>query len=133
VAGLIVLDASVLIAHLDANDANHRRAETALLGTTEHDLAASSITLAEVLVGPARAGRLKTAQAALHDLSLAEVPVPSGAAEQLATLRAQTGLKLPDCCVLLAAQQMRADGVLTFDERLAKRAGESGYGWVPVR
>jgi predicted nucleic acid-binding protein len=43
----------------------------------------------------------------------------------LAGLGAATGLKLPDCCVLLAAEQV--DGaVATFDDRLAAVARERG-------
>jgi predicted nucleic acid-binding protein len=34
-------------------------------------------------------------------------------------MRAQTGLKLPDCCVLLAAEDEEAQGVASFDDRLA--------------
>jgi rRNA-processing protein FCF1 len=40
-------------------------------------------------------------------------------------LRAGTGLKLPDCCVLLAAQDH--DGIVaSFDKDLAQRARELG-------
>ncbi|MPZ28437.1 MAG: PIN domain-containing protein [Micromonosporaceae bacterium] len=125
---MIIVDASVLIAHLDRNDALHARAQRVLEETAEFPLAASGITLAEVLVGPARAGRLGAAEAALRDLEVGEVPVPAGAAGRLAELRADTGLKLPDCCVLLAAQEVAAEAVLTFDDRLAKRARDLGYG-----
>lgn len=124
---MIVLDASVLIAHLDAADANHARARDALLAVADHPLAASTLTMAEVLVTPARVGALHAAQDALRELEVGDVPLPADAAPLLATLRADTGLKLPDCCVLFAAQQIEADGVLTFDERLAKRAGEWGF------
>jgi predicted nucleic acid-binding protein len=128
---MIVLDASVLIAHLDRTDAAHSRARAMLLATADFPVAASSITLAEVLVGPARTDRLALAQEALRDLAVAEVPVPAGAAARLAELRADTGLKLPDCCVLLAAEEVSADAVLTFDDRLGKRARDLGYGWEP--
>jgi toxin FitB len=128
---VIVVDASVLIAHLNADDSCHSRAEAALLQTVGHPLAASSITLAEILVGPVRAGRLDVARAALGILDVEEVPIRVGAAERLAGLRAATGLKLPDCCVLLAAQEVHADAVLTFDDQLRKRAQELGYGWDP--
>lgn len=128
---MIVLDASVLIAHFDRDDAGHDRARAWLLETAEQPLAASAITLAEVLVAPARGGRLDTAHAALRDLGVGEVPVPAGAAERLAALRADTGLKLPDCCVLLAAQEVAADAVLTLDHRLAKRARALGYHTAP--
>jgi hypothetical protein len=82
-------------------------------------------------VGPARAGKLDVARAALGTLEVEEVPVRVGAAVRLAGLRADTGLKLPDCCVLLAAQEVHADAVLTFDDQLSKRAQELGYRWDP--
>jgi predicted nucleic acid-binding protein len=78
--------------------------------------------LAEVLVGPARTGRIHTAADALRRLGLTEVPLPSDGASQLARLRAETQLKLPDCCVLLAADE----AVLTFDDRLARAAEQRG-------
>jgi predicted nucleic acid-binding protein len=131
VACVIVVDASVLIAHFNRADACHDLARTLLLETAEHPLAASVITLAEVLVGPARAGTLGPARTALRELAIEEVPVPAGVAGRLATLRAETALRLPDCCVLLAAQELNADAVLTFDEHLAKRVRELGYEWAP--
>lgn len=123
---MIILDASVLIAHLDGHDAHHARATDALEQTSEA-LGVSSITLAEVLVGPAREGRLATARVALRALEVRELPLPGDAAERLAALRAEVGLRLPDCCVLLAAQE--ADGtVLTYDERLGREASRLGLG-----
>jgi predicted nucleic acid-binding protein len=122
---VIVLDATVLIAHLDSGDAHHDAAETRLLELAHEPFGASSITLAEVLVGPARSGRLSDAQAALHALGVAELTLPVDAAERLAALRATTELKLPDCCVLLAAEEAPA-GVLTFDARLAREAARRG-------
>jgi predicted nucleic acid-binding protein len=118
---VIVLDANVLIAHLDADDAHHERAREQLLNAADQQFAASPITLAEVLVGPTRAGRLREARGALDSLAVIELPLPANAAERLALLRAETQLKLPDCCVLLAAQDAKCP-VLTFDERLARAA-----------
>jgi len=46
------------------------------------------------------------------------VDLPPDAAIRLATLPAAPTLKQPDCCVLLAADQV-ADAVATFDDRLA--------------
>jgi hypothetical protein len=40
-------------------------------------------------------------------------------------------LKLPDCCVLLAAEDGRADAVLTFDDRLRRAAKRLGLGPGP--
>lgn len=122
---MIVLDASVLIAHLDTSDALHDRAFALLAALADEPFAASPITLAEVLVGPARAGRLDRAAAALRALEVAPVPLDGEAPARLAMLRAGTGLKLPECCVLLAAERAAA-GMATFDLRLAAAAGERG-------
>lgn len=126
---MIVIDASVLIAHFDARDAQHKRALHALSAAGGEALAASTITLAEVLVGPARAGRLDDARVALRDLGVGDLDLPADAATRLATLRAQTNLRLPDCCVLLSAQREHAS-LLTFDERLGKRAKGIGVNVV---
>ena len=118
---MIVVDASVLIAHLDTRDAQHERAEEQLLNAAGEELGASPITVAEVLVGPARHRRLADAERALAALAIHHVPLGEDAPVRLAALRAETGLKLPDCCVLLAAQQLGA-AVLSFDERLVRAA-----------
>lgn len=118
---MIVLDASVLIALLDGEDAHHQRAETLLAQEIDDDFAASSLTLAEVLVAPAREGRLDTVREALTDLEVEELPFPVDAAVKLAQLRAATGLKMPDCCVLLAAEGAEAR-IASFDDRLKNAA-----------
>lgn len=50
---MIVLDANVLIAHLDYTDALHERATDLLLDLADRQLGASPMTLADVLMGPA--------------------------------------------------------------------------------
>lgn len=124
---MIVLDASVLIAHLDQHDALHAAARERLRAAVKQRrrFGTSTITLAEVLVDPMRSGTLRSAQAALSALDVAELPLPANAAERLAALRTETALKLPDCCVLLAAEVANGS-VLTFDERLAREAAERG-------
>lgn len=124
---MIVLDASVLIAHFDRDDALHGRATEGLVEVADQQFGASSITLAEMLVGPSRAGHLAAAQAALRTLDVAEIPLPPNAATRLAALRVETMLKLPDCCVLLAAEDSGGT-VLTFDDRLAREAARMGLG-----
>ena len=94
-AGLTVLDASILLAHLDDTDPHAEAAQAILAG--EGEFAASTITLAEVLVGSARAQRLDEQLAALAGLEIREVAIEQGAAAQLARLRAETGLRMPDC------------------------------------
>jgi len=122
---LIVVDASVLIAHFDATDVHHERASALLLDVADEPLGASALTLAEVLVGPARAGQLDRGMAMLNQLGVSSVSLDEDAPGRLALLRAGTSLKLPDCCVLLAAR--KAHGALaTFDNRLAREATEQG-------
>jgi predicted nucleic acid-binding protein len=121
VAGVIVLDASVIIAYLDSEDDHHGRAEQLLAAEIDDDFGANSLTLAEVLVVPVRQDRLGEARAALRDLEVEELPFPVDAAVKLATLRAMTGLKMPDCCVLLAAEHTHGR-VATFDDRLSQAA-----------
>lgn len=120
---MIVLDASVLIAYLDDQDRHHVAAEALLAEAINDDLGANSLTLAEVLVVPAQGGRLDLVRAVLQDLEVAELPFPADAAVKLAQLRASTGLKMPDCCVLLAAEDSGAR-VACFDDRLARAAEE---------
>lgn len=122
---MIVLDASVLIAQLDGRDAHHGRARQLLAGSAAEPLGASAISLAETLVAPARAGRLADAAAAIERLGVAELPLGREAPVRLARLRADTGRKLPDCCVLLASQE--CEGILaSFDSALIGTAAALG-------
>ena len=123
---MIVVDGSVLIAHLDESDALHERAGDALLEAADRPLGCSPITLAEVLVGPARRDRLDAARAAVSELGVAVIPFGDDASTRLAELRAGSGLKLPDCCVLLAAHDAGAEAVLTFDDALAREVDRLG-------
>lgn len=122
---MIVLDASVLIAHLDEGDAHHERAKRLLADTGTEPLGASTISLAETLVAPARAGRLPDATTALARLGVQDLPLGEEASTRLAQLRTDTGRKLPDCCVLLAAKE-RDGSVASFDAALVGAAGELG-------
>jgi predicted nucleic acid-binding protein len=125
VARVIVFDASVLIAFLDGSDLHHDTAVELLERELDDEFAANPLTLAEVLVGPARAGHAAAALAALHDLEVAEQPFPPETPLRLAELRAATGLRMPDCCVLLAAQEAPAR-VASFDTRLLSAATQLG-------
>jgi predicted nucleic acid-binding protein len=122
---VIVLDASVLIAHLEATDAHHDRATELLVDAANESLGVSPLTLADVLVGPARSGKLDAAQTFIRELEIATIPLADDAPVRLATLRAGTRLRLPYCCVLLAAESTDAQ-VATFDDRLASSASALG-------
>lgn len=127
-AEIAVLDADVLIAHLDSKDVQHDRARAILTAFVQRgtNLRAGSVTLAEVMVGPAGSDRLAEVKEAISTLKVDEVPMAIGSAPRLAELRAETGCKLPDCCLLLAAEQAGATCVATFDERL--RTGAAAIG-----
>lgn len=118
---MIVLDASVLIAFLDNQDNHHTAAQRLLAHAIDDDLAVNSLTLAEVLVAPVRDGRLDRVLAALRALEVTELAFPADTAVRLAQLRVTTGLKLPDCCVVLAAEDAGAS-IASFDERLTQCA-----------
>ncbi len=123
---MIVLDSSVLIAHLDSDDAHHSRA-TEMLASIDVDepLGASTMTLAEVLVSPARTNRLPQAIDALARLGVEEIIWAGDVSLVLATIRVTTGLKMPDCCVLVAAEQVKGQ-IATFDKGLAGTAERRG-------
>jgi predicted nucleic acid-binding protein len=122
---VIILDASVLIGHFELADAHHIDA-TALLGAhASESFAASAITLAEVYVGAARAGRTDQLHQLLAQLQIESLAIPAGAARRLGELRATTNLRMPDCCVLYSAEQHNAT-IATFDDKLATRAADLG-------
>jgi hypothetical protein len=85
------------------------------------------VTIAEILVGPGRTGQLDDAEALLNLLGVRQVPLGHDAPSRLARLRADSGLKLPGCCVLLAAQDASAEAIATFDDRLIKAAHDLGF------
>lgn len=121
-----VVDADVLIAHLDADDAQHARAGACLEEAAgQGPLAASALTVAEVLVYPTAAGLGERAYSALQAMDLLVLDIPADAAMQLASLRARTGRRMPDCCVLLVAERT-GGAVLTFDDKLRTSAADVG-------
>ena len=118
---MIVLDASVLIGFIFDQDAHHDAAVALLRDAAGDPFGVSPVTLAEALVAPTRLGRVKAAERMLHEIGVTEIALPRDAAVQLAELRVESGLKMPDCCVLLAA--ITSNGaVATFDGRLANVA-----------
>jgi predicted nucleic acid-binding protein len=123
-----VLDASVMIALLDADDAHHVRATELIEEAirTNDTLACSVITMGEVLVGPARRGDADRAERLLNNLRVLTLAIPPDTATRLAKWRAETGVKMPDCCVLLAYADHPYGSLMTFDDRLAKAAVHLG-------
>jgi predicted nucleic acid-binding protein len=113
---LIVLDASVVIAHLDGADALHSAATKALNDYADDDLRLPASAYAECLVDPAVKGQVTKARGEIDALRLAIVPIDGAIAERSAALRAdRRSLRLPDAFVLAAAEELDADVVLTGD------------------
>lgn len=122
---MIVLDASVLIAHFEATDSHHAEATELLMAHAAEPFASSVVTLAEVYVGAARAGQAGRLHQLLARLEVESLDLPADAARRLGELRSTTHLKMPDCCVLYTAEHHDA-AVATFDEKLAARAVDLG-------
>jgi predicted nucleic acid-binding protein len=119
---MIVVDARVLIAFLDRADAHHEAA-VEWLADASPPLVVHPITLAEVLVAPTRNGSAEQAWAVLHSIGVELHSEPTDPL-QLARLRVNTGLRMPDCCVIDAARH-HGCAVATFDDRL-RRASATG-------
>jgi toxin FitB len=113
---LIVLDASVVIAHRDTSDVHHVAAEKALAEVVADDLRLPASAYSEVLVGPTSRGRAHRARGEIRALSLHVEPITEEIAERAAVLRARhRGLRLPDALVLGCAEVLGADAVVTAD------------------
>ncbi len=119
---MIVVDASVLIAYLDPNDAHHAAA-VEVLAAAVPPLLVHPVTAAEVLVAPIRAGVADDVWADLVAIGIELDDTPTDPMQQ-ARMRVETGCKMPDCCVLSCAAS-RGIGVATFDERLRRFAEPS--------
>jgi predicted nucleic acid-binding protein len=126
---VIALDAGVLIALFDANDAHHAAAEALFAAHPTEPMTIGPINQAEVLVRAAQENRDQQMLADLRALGITTTALPEDAAPRLARLRTHTGAKMPDCCVLLTAEQTSAR-VATFDERLRTSAQSWGLGVV---
>jgi predicted nucleic acid-binding protein len=122
---MIVVGASVAIGWLDDADPHHTSATQMLLEHVGDDLVLHPVTLAEVLVGPTRAGKVEVARDLLLRAGFrADVPDVDQPV-RLARMRVDSGLKLPDCCVLDVASFHGAP-LATFDTRLADEARGRG-------
>ncbi len=124
--GVIVVDAGVIIAILDANDAHHAAARVALQSALADggDLVLPASAYAEILVAPfRRSSRAAATVESLVDALPATVqPITRPIARAAAQLRARHGAKmrLPDALVVATAQEIGAERLLTTDRRWPK-------------
>jgi predicted nucleic acid-binding protein len=122
---VIAIDASVLIGHLNPADPHHQAATDILLTGTPGRMLVHTITLAEVLVGGVRIGQGASMRDDLRAAGITVAPHDDDEPLRLAELRARSGLKLPDCCVLDVAIRHQA-GLATFDNALSAEATRCG-------
>ena len=120
--GLTHLDAGVIIAFLDGDDAHHDAARSALTEAVDDTerLALAASALAECLVGPARTGpqAVEIVRTLVERLPASVVDLDADIAARAAGLRARhRSLKLPDALVLATAEQSGADRLITTDRR----------------
>jgi len=120
---LVVLDASLVIAFLDPDDALHAPAVEALTEHQHAELLIPASAYAEILVAPYRVGSEAVAEveAFLSDFGVRLQPITTEIARNAARLRGSSrGLRLPDALVLATADELEADSVLTGDESWAR-------------
>jgi len=126
-AGVVVLDASALIALYSSGDAHHSWALEMFRDTAASKLEMPVLSFAEILVHPTRQGKREKFLSSISGLGLEVIELPAQAALELASLRHQTNLKMPDVVVLQRA--VAVGGTLaTTDRKLAETA--SGLGLV---
>ncbi|BDZ52182.1 hypothetical protein GCM10025867_44230 [Frondihabitans sucicola] len=122
---MIVLDANVLIAYLDQRDDSHRSALDLLESQVAEELRASVLTVAEALVHPTRHGRDGASLDSLSAIGVEVVGVSADEARDIARLRAESRLRMPDAVVLHLAVKT-SGAVATFDTTLARVARDAG-------
>ena len=117
--GVAVVDASVLIATIDHRDVHHERATSELKAVRQrHTLALPAVAFSEALVVPYRTSQSegRSVEGGLRRLGRVE-PITEAIASRAAQLGARRQIKLPDALILATATALRAQEILTFDER----------------
>lgn len=123
---LVVLDASVVIAFLDPDDALHDAAVEVFTEYQHDELLIPASAYAEILVGPHRKGAEAVAEveAFLADFAVRIETLTPAIARSAAKARSESrSLRLPDALVLATADELDADRVLTGDESWAAISG----------
>ncbi|HZP97183.1 MAG TPA: PIN domain-containing protein [Candidatus Limnocylindria bacterium] len=118
-----VVDASLIIALLDADDAHHQRATATLADPRLEDIVLPASAYAETLIGPSRRGpaAIKAVDDLLSDLAAEVAPISREVARRAARLRAaRPSLRLPDALVLATGDVLEATAVLTTDRRWSR-------------
>lgn len=124
-AGIVVLDAGVLIALSSESDAHHEWAMGMFLHTLSQELSMPALTYAEVMVHPTKAGKADEFQQRLAGLHIQVRPCDQSDVADLATLRVDSGLRMPDAVVLHESLRLGAT-LATTDQALMRKAAQLG-------
>lgn len=123
---LVLVDSAPIIYTLEANARHAARFEPIFQRHADGEivLAISTVTLAEVLTGPLKAGQEELAKRYRAVLEAWQVvDLTCDIAESAARLRGKYGLKLPDAIQLASALAINADALLTHDRDFSKVRG----------
>jgi predicted nucleic acid-binding protein len=123
---MIVLDASVLIAFADPDDAHHEAARQIMKSGDQ--LCVCALTGAEAMVSASPAQRQQWL-ALFASFSITVLPITAADMPGIAAMRAESRLRMPDALVLYAARQTEAK-VASFDHTLLSRAANLGISTI---
>lgn len=118
---MIVADTSWIVALRDPDDAHHAAAKEVNEAIGDENTLIHPVTLAECLVAAAKLGMVDDAAEALR-AAFEVVDVDRDGPVRWASVRAATGLRMPDAIVLDTAVHHGARAIATFDDRLAARS-----------
>jgi predicted nucleic acid-binding protein len=127
---LLLLDTMVFSYHL-SNHPRYAPLATVILEAVEAgDVMGltTTVALAELLTVPAKGNNRQAMQE--YELYLTRfpnlrmVPLDAALARETATVRAATGLRMPDAVQVAAARLSGADGIVTNDRRWAERVAQ---------
>ena len=97
------------------------------LDTTAWQFQMSVLNQAEAMVHPTRAGKQEQFLEAINNLRIDIAPVEASDGVEIAKIRAQTNLRMPDALVL--HQAIKVDGAIaTTDKELAEQARARSVG-----
>jgi predicted nucleic acid-binding protein len=123
---VLTLDANVIIAITNADDACHDLAREVVDSYEWEEFITTTLTLAEVLVRPARVEQFDERRDVVEGLGVGLIGVDGPAVRPMAELCAEHRLSTPDAAVLAVAMSV-SDALVTFDKRLARAARKLGF------
>jgi predicted nucleic acid-binding protein len=125
--GLILIDSTVIVGFLDADDALHQASVTRLKEVVSaHPVAASAISYAELMTGVARGHHPRDRAETFFDVVVRSLlPVDRRVAARAASLRGENRkLRMPDALIIATAEtQPEIDRVLCADAAWGKVRG----------